>query len=139
MPTVSIRVHVWLPGEPSAAGAARKALTKLARSLDEDVLSDLQTAATELVTNSVRHAGLQVGDRIELSARAGRRGVRLEVTDPGAGFRPPPVPADPLSPGGRGLLILRRLSERWGVKVSPRGCSVWCDIPVDGRVRQVAM
>lgn len=112
---------------------------KLARSLDEDVLSDLQTVATELVTNSYRHAGLQPGDRIELLARATRHSVRLEVSDPGAGFRPPPVPSDPLAPGGRGLLILRRLSERWGVKVSPRGCSVWCDIPADGRVHQAAM
>jgi anti-sigma regulatory factor (Ser/Thr protein kinase) len=112
---------------------------KLAPSLGEDVLSDLQAVATELVTNSFRHAGLQPGDRIELLVRAGKHGVRLEVTDPGSGFQPPPVPADPLASGGRGLLILRRLSERWGVKISPRGCSVWCDIPADGRIRQAAM
>jgi anti-sigma regulatory factor (Ser/Thr protein kinase) len=112
---------------------------KLARSLDEDVLSDLQTVATELVTNSFRHAGLQPGDRIELLIRVSKHGVRLEVTDPGPGFQPGPVPADPLAPGGRGLLIIRRLSERWGVKVSPGGCSVWCDIPVEGRVQHLAV
>lgn len=139
MQVVNARIQEWLPGEPTAAIAARRVLRRLEDSVDPEVLSDLQTAATELVTNSLRHAGLQPGDRIELAVRVGRRAVRLEVTDPGAGFRPPPVPADPLAPGGRGLLILRRLSDRWGVKITPRGCSVWCDISLADRVRYAAL
>jgi anti-sigma regulatory factor (Ser/Thr protein kinase) len=73
--------------------------------------------ATELVSNSVMHAGLAPGDQIAFRLRADRR-IRVEVEDPGRGFggRGPRVVDPGRDPGGRGLLIVELLSEAWGVE-----------------------
>lgn len=123
-----MHVHEWLASDSSAPAAGRRLVGGLGKALPEELVDDLQTIVTELVTNSLRHAGLQPGDRIELCVDSDRTFVRIEVNDPGPGFTPPPGPADLLAPGGRGLIILRELSDRWGVKVSPSGCSVWSEI-----------
>lgn len=79
--------------------------------------------ATELVANVVRHAhttmeftvGLR-GDRLSLSVRDGSR--RL------------PKPADPRhsDAGGRGLRLVRDLTDAWGVLPIPDGKVVWTHI-----------
>jgi hypothetical protein len=55
--------------------------------------------------------------------------VRIEMTDHGQGVisRRDPEPDDPT---GRGLIIVDRLAERWGVEQGPdgRGHTVWCDL-----------
>lgn len=80
---------------------------------------DLSLIVTELVTNSVRH-GNGIG-KIEVSVRSSPERIRLEVTDPGTGFRHKDTS------GGIGLRIVDQLSERWGVEVDDH-CTVWVEL-----------
>jgi anti-sigma regulatory factor (Ser/Thr protein kinase) len=80
---------------------------------------------TELVTNAVRHAGLGPGDTIVLHLAAATGVVRGEVCDGGPGFDP--AGRSPGPEGGFGLVLLRRLADRWGVQTRGETC-VWFEI-----------
>ncbi|MBT2471874.1 ATP-binding protein [Streptomyces sp. ISL-66] len=88
-----------------------------------------ELALTELVTNVVRH----VPDRgcVVLILRQ-PQGLRVEVAD---GCPAPPRVAardgDGLSEGGRGLLLVEAVTDRWGTDPDPTGKTVWfeCDVP----------
>jgi anti-sigma regulatory factor (Ser/Thr protein kinase) len=41
--------------------------------------------------------------------------VRVEVSDRGAGFRPPTGPPPPRSASGWGLYLVDQLADRWGI------------------------
>ena len=105
---------------------ARKTLEPLRVSLDDEVVDDAALLLSEIVSNSVRHAGLVATDAIEVRIRGSRSMLHVDVFDPGPGFevertRPPG------SEGGWGLWLLDRLATRWGVE---RGDTtrVWFDL-----------
>lgn len=111
-------IEMRLDATPDAAGRVRAAVTTaLDRSLPREVVENVLMVATELVSNSVMHAGLGPGEQIAFRLRAERR-IRVEVEDAGRGFgEDGPRLVDPGSdPGGRGLLIVSLLSEDWGVE-----------------------
>src|SRR4051794_34018558 len=56
--------------------------------LAQGVAATLGLLVTELVTNSMRHAGLSRRDRIEVRAWVYREPLRVEVVDSGPGFDP---------------------------------------------------
>jgi two-component sensor histidine kinase len=117
---------------PEAAAAARRALVGLA--LPTVTRENLALLVTELVANSVRHAELRADDFIHVGLTAGSDTVRLSVHDGGHGFvSEPPDRSDPLTPGGRGLVIVDALSETWGVDSDAQGCTVWCELAVEER------
>jgi len=119
-----------LLARPEAAAEARHALIGLV--LPQITREDLALIVSELVTNSVRHAGLSSRDRIGVEAGNGSDSVHLSVHDAGPGFRVPSrVPGATMRAGGRGLLIVAALSEAWGVDCAADGCTVWCRIAVD--------
>ncbi len=124
-------VRCRLPARPKAVAEARRALVGLA--LPRQTRDDLALVVSELVTNSIRHAGLSANDEIGLHVKNGDARVRVAVHDGGHGFTPPEPASDPLAVGGQGLPIVARLSEAWGVLSDrPReGCTVWCEIAVD--------
>jgi anti-sigma regulatory factor (Ser/Thr protein kinase) len=119
-------IQMCLPPESQAAHEAREALVDMPV-VPEDCLADVQLMVTELVTNSVRHAGLLPGQAIEVVIARSDEGLRVEVADHGPGFDPPPAPADPLALSGRGLPLVERLSDRWGVTCGHR-TRVWFEI-----------
>ncbi|HEU4910485.1 MAG TPA: SpoIIE family protein phosphatase [Actinomycetes bacterium] len=81
--------------------------------------------ATELITNAVRHSGTTVELRVGLSGGL----VAMEVHDDGPGTPQLRQPGRD-DESGRGLVLLDRLSDRWGVRRSPRGGkSVWFEVP----------
>lgn len=121
MPNLSVD----LPVEPSSAAIARRAVESLLR-LEGETLETVKLLVSELVTNSVRHAGLPASAAIGLHARAADRMVRVEVTDEGPGFDPTTRPA-PSEKGGWGLRLVESLSDRWGVERS-RGVRVWFEL-----------
>lgn len=124
------------PG-PEAAGAARHTLDQLQSRLDTDVLDDIRLLVSELVTNSLRHAGLRADQWIGLSVKCGRKHIRVDVTDPGPGFSRRLVVPSMYQVGGWGLYLVDQISSRWGVRRLPRTC-VWFELDYPARRDQTA-
>jgi anti-sigma regulatory factor (Ser/Thr protein kinase) len=129
VPCGSAEVSLTLLARPAAAAEARHALVGFV--LPQITREDLALVVTELVTNSVRHAGLAPGARIGVQSSRGPDSVRIAVHDGGPGFRVPTRVPDARSVGGRGLVIVDALSEAWGVDCAADGCTVWCRIAID--------
>src|SRR4051812_24417638 len=120
-----------LRARPQAAAEARRALVGL--TLPKITRENLALLVSELVTNSVRHAGQPADAPIGVQVNNGSASVRLAVHDCGQGFPFPAheVPVAPLVAGGRGLAIVAALSETWGIDSNPDGCTVWCQLAVE--------
>jgi anti-sigma regulatory factor (Ser/Thr protein kinase) len=112
---------------PQAPAQARTAITEwLSGSSDRSVTEDVKLLVSELVTNAVRHPRTDGPIELVLERDSGR--VRVEVSDPGDGFRKPRVGAPPPDAlGGRGLLIVDRLAAAWGVSPG-KPTRVWFEI-----------
>ena len=110
-----MRLEVALARDPDSVATARSALGEVSDHLTPRRLEDARLLVSELVTNSIRHAGLADGETIRLVVVAGERALRIEVCDSGPGFElVEPVP-DPARPSGWGLYLVRELADRWGV------------------------
>ncbi|MFE9471164.1 ATP-binding protein [Streptomyces griseofuscus] len=82
---------------------------------------------SELATNAVVH-GVPPGRGFLLRLCHEAALVRVEVHDSGTGV--PAVAHPTLDEGGRGLLLVSALSDRWGVGERSPGKIVWCDFAV---------
>ena len=110
-----MRYEVQLARDPDSAAEARRALGEVSDHLSPRRLEDARLLVSELVTNAIRHAGLDHGDVIKLVVMTGDRALRIEVCDPGPGFEVTDPEPDPARPSGWGLYLVRELSDRWGV------------------------
>ncbi|MEU2163405.1 ATP-binding protein [Streptomyces chengbuensis] len=124
--------EVELPSRPESAATARR-LTQCVV-LRQWALSP-QTAehaillVSELVGNAVRHTGARVFGLRMLR----RRGwIRIEVRDPSRGL-PCLLPVHELDTSGRGLFLVDKLSDRWGVDLLPRGKTTWFEMRIADR------
>ncbi len=107
------------------SGALSEARRFVARTLDvwnvADALTfDVLLAVSELTTNAMNHGARP----IQLRIRKQRQHLLLEVRDSGHGV-PSIQRSLPDDVSGRGLLIVSRLSERWGIRPGPAGKTVW--------------
>lgn len=102
-------LEVDLPRAPIAASVARGHLHTLGVRLSRTQRQDAALALSELVTNAYRHGR----GRIRLRLEAIGQGLRADVMDEGRGFDAV-VPAE-WDGGGAGLLLVDRLSDRWGI------------------------
>lgn len=112
-----------------AARRARRAVREeLAGEVPEPMLGDVELLVSELATNSVRHAGSDESVELAVGAEVRGEGVLVEVWDHGEGFPEGPRPVPPRGqPGGYGLLLLDRMSDRWGVRRDDGFC-VWFEL-----------
>ncbi|MFF3581194.1 ATP-binding protein [Streptomyces mirabilis] len=103
-------------------------IRRIVRSLLEEwdlaeLTDSVELAVTELVANVVRH----VPDRrCALLVLRQTAGVRVEVAD--GSPQPPRVPTElsPEAEGGRGLVLLDAVVDKWGVGTGPEGGkTVW--------------
>jgi anti-sigma regulatory factor (Ser/Thr protein kinase) len=130
-------VDITVPAAPTAAREARRALAacRLVAPGDEATLLLL---VSELVSNSVRHAGLAPSDAIRLRARANDGATHVEVCDGGrTGGLPSRRRSDPaaLEPGGLGLKLVDEMADRWGVERRDDQMCVWFELkPESGRL-----
>ncbi|HMC42897.1 MAG TPA: response regulator, partial [Acidimicrobiales bacterium] len=92
-----------------------------------DVLQLVQLLLTELVTNSVVHARSDV----DVAVLLGPRNIRVEVADSNP-VLPEPRDVDETSTSGRGLALVRDLSERWGAEARAQGKVIWFEVARPG-------
>jgi anti-sigma regulatory factor (Ser/Thr protein kinase) len=110
------------------AEARRRVRDRLRGVLDPERLADAELLTSELFTNAVRYA--QAGDEaaIEIDFEVGPTKVHVSVVDAGPGFDFGKIlDASPDEPSGRGLFIVERLADRWGIADSPPH-RVWFEI-----------
>jgi PAS domain S-box-containing protein len=113
-----------LPGEPASAPMARAFAARILSSWGLDNHRELVTQlVSELITNAVRHSDGPVGLRL----RCAQRALYIEVSD-GDTRRPRPREPAPEDEAGRGLYLVDRLADRWGVRPLPEGKVVWCEV-----------
>jgi two-component sensor histidine kinase len=109
-----------LPPDAGSIVLARRAVEALP--LAPGRTGEVKLIVSELVTNSIEHAELGAGDRIEVLARVDQRGaLHVEVRDPGPG--PPPD-----ARSGMGWRILERMADRWGVDRRDGQSRVWFEL-----------
>jgi anti-sigma regulatory factor (Ser/Thr protein kinase) len=126
------RIEVEFEAGPTAAASARNALLALDGRVDENLLADVRLLVSELVTNSVRHSGLQHRDPVRMQVQVTESTLRVEVADHGEGFEPQPRDMDRSRPGGWGLYLVDELSDRWGVARDNLN-RVWFEMDQDRR------
>lgn len=127
-----------LPAELESVVASRRLVEAAARSwgLSDSVAKDGALATSELVTNSVLHAGSTIG----VAVRRLGRGMRVEVRDSNSHLpvvdaeRPEDLLAN-RSMTGRGLAVVAATSDRWGADPLPGGGKVtWAEIGTGQRL-----
>ncbi|WP_455356833.1 ATP-binding protein [Streptomyces sp. SYSU K217416] len=121
--------EVPLPSRPESAGTARRLTQSVVLrqwGLSAQTSEYAVLLVSELVGNAVRHTGARVFGLRMLR----RRGwIRIEVRDPSRGL-PCLMPVHELDTSGRGLFLVDKLSDRWGVDLLPRGKTTWFEMRV---------
>lgn len=103
-----------LPANGEAPGVARRALSELITdAFPAGLAMDAELLTSEIVTNSVRHAGLAEEDRIVIDLDLSEDRLRVCVSDEGPGFEYGTPQAREI--GGWGLVLVDRLADRWGI------------------------
>ncbi|WP_437097150.1 ATP-binding protein [Streptomyces sp. enrichment culture] len=124
--------EVPLPSRPESAATARR-LTQVVIlrqwGLGARITEDAVLLVSELVGNAVRHTGARV---FGLRLRRRRGWIRVEVRDPSRGL-PCLMPVQDMDVSGRGLFLVDKLADRWGVDLLPRGKTTWFEMRVADR------
>lgn len=117
-------VAFYIPA-PTALRAVRGFVKDVLTAWGKDALiADVSLVACELATNAISHAK----SPFRVAIRAMDTGVRIAVDD----LSPdPPILREPgrTATGGRGVILIAGLSNRWGVETGPRGKQIWAEIP----------
>jgi signal transduction histidine kinase len=122
------RLRIAIAGGSRAPERARSWIESAASWLPAELESTLLLLTCELVNNAVRHGGAGEEQVIELELSALDAGrVRVQVSDPGAGFEHAPRTAPLDEVGGWGLVLIESMAEHWGVEHGD-GTRVWFEL-----------
>ena len=117
--------QIRIGGDELAPRQARRQVAAMGSAIDRSVFDTTPLLVTELITNSVRHAG---ADAVDLAVSVDPARVRVEVTNRGAPFEPRPrEEAEEPNPGW-GLFLVEELSDAWGVQGEAGRQRVWFEI-----------
>jgi anti-sigma regulatory factor (Ser/Thr protein kinase) len=129
------------PGDPSAgevhltsraesASIARRLSLSVVRQWGLPHLADtVELLVSELVGNAVRHTGART---FGLRMHRRRGWIRVEVRDPSRSL-PCLMPVREMDTSGRGLFLVDKLADRWGVDLQARGKTTWFELRVADR------
>ncbi|WP_445526935.1 SpoIIE family protein phosphatase [Streptomyces cyslabdanicus] len=114
-----------LPREPRSVGRAREyARAQLTAWGLEPLVDTTELLVSELVTNALRYGEGEIRLRLLLD-----RTLVCEVWDSGL-VQPRRRRARDTDEGGRGLQLVGLLSAAWGSRRTPRGKTVWFELPL---------
>jgi len=94
----------------------------------EDLIPTTELLVSELVTNAVKYSRGEVTLRL-----VNEKALVCEVLD-SSGALPRLRQANSDDESGRGLQVVRQLSQRWGARRTATGKVVWCEQPLPGRL-----
>lgn len=114
------QIEIKVPCRPEFVRTVRRAVADFAQSLDvpESMIAEIEVAASEAVTNIVRHAydADEAVQPLRVKCKQRANGLTLEVIDKGRGFNAPPdgvVPDVDLDcDGGFGIALIKTLMDR---------------------------
>jgi signal transduction histidine kinase len=108
--------------ETRSVPTARHFLIGLLRDIPSDICERATLMISELATNAVQHSRTGFVVQVELTVET----LTIDVTDTGIG-QPRLRFATPQDPSGRGLQIVKALSDEWGIRVPQigPGKTVW--------------
>jgi PAS domain S-box-containing protein len=120
------RIATWdLPADPAVVADTRKQVgTKLADWGLADAAFVTELVVSELVTNAIRYAEGPIQLRLIRD-----RTLICEVSD-GSSTAPHLRRARAFDEGGRGLLLVSQLTERWGTRQTEHGKTIWAEQPL---------
>jgi anti-sigma regulatory factor (Ser/Thr protein kinase) len=96
-------------------------------------VGDAALVVSELVSNSVLHAWPLPGEKLQVAWLVEPGSVEVAVRDGGGPTQPRQHYPAGSSLGGRGLGIVDRLSEDWGIRRDDTGQTVWAVLPAPAR------
>ncbi|MCX4722352.1 SpoIIE family protein phosphatase [Streptomyces sp. NBC_01306] len=118
--------------DPDALTAARRMVRAAVRAWGAaERADDIELAADELMTNALTHTEGEAVITLRVLARPHRR-LRVEVDDCSSAL-PRRLDAGETGVSGRGLLLVDRLADRWGVESRGGGKCVWSEFAVPER------
>jgi serine/threonine-protein kinase RsbW len=122
----ALRWRRVFPGEACELAAMRRFLAALLP--DCSARDDVMCVATELGSNALRHTASGRGGLFAVEIAWDATLVRIAVRDGGAPSGPR-ITADLMKEDGRGLVVVRGLSQCCGFSGDERGRLVWADVP----------
>ncbi|MGP3922082.1 SpoIIE family protein phosphatase [Streptomyces sp. 8N616] len=133
IPEIGRRVHQHVaPADPEALALARHMISEAVRNWGAGGRADeVELVADELITNALLHTDGGAVVTVRMPGGAERR-LRVEVQDGSSTW---PRRREPGETGvsGRGLLLVDRMADVWGVEARGSGKSVWCEFNVQDR------
>lgn len=122
-------VRLTLAAAPGSVRQARIAVSHaLVGRMPSRRIEDVRLLSSELVGNSVRHAGLGPEGALRLSISPTPSGIRVEVTDPGVGFDGGRPRRRTGRESGYGLYLVDRIADRWDVEHEGGLTTVWFEL-----------
>ncbi|MEV7419243.1 SpoIIE family protein phosphatase [Streptomyces sp. NPDC089919] len=115
------------PGDQDAPATARHLIRAAAAAWGAwERADEIELAADELMTNALVHTD---GGGVVMLRLTPEGRIRVEVEDTSSAL-PRPREAEDWSLSGRGLLLVERLADAWGVEPRGGGKCVWCEFEV---------
>lgn len=117
-------VVTWeIPDDPASCGTARKDVDgQLTRWELQEAVFTTELVVTELISNAVRHSSGPIRLRLILD-----RTLIVEVSDTSS-TAPHLRRAAVFDEGGRGLMLVAQLAQRWGTRHSADGKTIWAEL-----------
>ncbi|MCH0541672.1 ATP-binding protein [Streptomyces sp. MUM 203J] len=121
---------------PQARHAVRDLLHRQGVPAGDEVVQGLLLIVSELVTNAVRHAAL-LSPEVAVEVAIGPEWIRVSVED-NHPYRPKALETDSAQTGGRGLLLVREITQEAGGScdvehTATGGKIIWAALPLQRR------
>ncbi|NKY38071.1 ATP-binding protein [Cellulomonas septica] len=122
-------MELHLPSQPRAARLGRRwVLERLPAGTDVHAVQVIELLVSEVVTNAVKYGRAPEGLRLVMERE--HRAITVAVSD--ANPTPPHVvDPPPTTAGGRGVLLVDRLADAWGVTHDAGVKTVWFRVALD--------